>query len=198
MPDLAAPRLEALRAPENPALALTPSATVDPAVRLRQLFDAHYDFVWRSVRRLGVPEAGADDAAQEVFVVASRRLGDIAYGSERAFLFGTALRVASDVRRAAGRRRETIHDVDAEACALPDAEELTDRKRAREMLDRAIDEMPDELRAVFVLFELEGTSMAEIATWLRIPQGTVASRLRRARETFDAHVARLKARGGRS
>jgi RNA polymerase sigma-70 factor (ECF subfamily) len=54
--------------------------------------------------------------------------------------------------------------------------------------------MPIELRVVFVLFELEEMTTAEIATLLEIPSGTVASRLRRARETFEDHVARVRAR----
>ncbi len=174
------------------------STGVDATTRLRALFDANYDFIWRSVRRLGVCESGADDAAQEVFFVASRRLDDIADGSERAFLFGTAMRVASDARRAQARRARTQGDGDAiddAASAIPDPEALTDQKRARELLDRAIDALPLELRAVFVLFELEGASMTEIASWLDLPQGTVASRLRRAREEFQAQVKRMQ--GGR-
>src|SRR5687767_12477047 len=74
--------------------------------RLRELVDAYFEFIWRSLRRLGVPAADTDDAAQEVFLVASRRLADIVEGSERSFLFGTALKVASTQRRSAERRRE--------------------------------------------------------------------------------------------
>src|ERR1043165_1590531 len=73
--------------------------------RLSSMFHQHYDFVWRSVRRLGVPEDAVDDAAQEVFVVASRKLDAIGAGKEKAFLFGTAVRVAADTRRALQRRR---------------------------------------------------------------------------------------------
>src|SRR3954462_13970488 len=74
--------------------------------RLSEMFHHHYDFVWRSVRRLGVTPDAVDDAAQEVFVVASRKLGSIEVGKEKAFLFGTAIRVASDTRRAVQRRRQ--------------------------------------------------------------------------------------------
>src|SRR5687768_1337740 len=167
--------------------------------RLRSLFDAHFEFVWRSVRRLGVDPGAADDAAQEVFLVASRRLGEIEPGKERAFLFGTAIRVASAARRARARR-PAVADADA-AERVPDgaagAEELADRRRAREMLDRVLDEMEEELRVVFVLYELEEMTMAEIAACLELAPGTVASRLRRAREDWQARVARIKARAAR-
>ena len=69
-------------------------------------FQVEAEFVWRTQRRLGVRPADADDAVQEVFVVAARRLGDIENGRERAFLFGIAARVASTRRRTLRRRPE--------------------------------------------------------------------------------------------
>jgi RNA polymerase sigma-70 factor (ECF subfamily) len=83
-----------------------------------------------------------------------------------------------------------------EAEALPDptpgADELMERRKAREMLDRVLDSLEIELRAVFVLYELDGFTMAEIADALELAPGTVASRLRRAREQFEARIARLE------
>src|SRR5690349_6787345 len=76
---------------------------------LRALFDTHLAFVWRSLRRLGVPPAATDDAAQEVFLIASRKLGDIELGRERSFLFAIALRVAANARRSFARR-DARHD----------------------------------------------------------------------------------------
>jgi RNA polymerase sigma-70 factor (ECF subfamily) len=174
------------------ALPARPAVAVD---RLSTMFHQHYDFVWRSVRRLGVAPDAVDDAAQEVFVVASRKLDAIEVGKEKAFLFGTAVRVASDTRRAVQRRRqapasEGVEPVDAG----PALDELVDQKRAREILDALIDQLPEDTRPVFVLFELEGMTMAKIASYLDLPAGTVASRLRRARELFAAQVARLEAR----
>jgi len=164
-----------------------------PEVRLRQLFDTQFDFVWRSLRRLGVPELLADDATQEVFLVASRRLADIEIGRERSFLFATALRIASTTRRGIARRGD--HDdqaVDLLVDQTPGPDELADRQRARAVLDRILETMDLELRAVFVLYELEEMTMAEIAVTLELPPGTVASRLRRAREAFQATVSRLR------
>jgi RNA polymerase sigma-70 factor (ECF subfamily) len=167
----------------------------DAEQRFARLFEQHVDFVWRSLRRLGVAAAAVDDAAQEVFVVASRRLAAIELGKERAFLFGTALRVASDARRAARRRHERDHDPEAELVApTPGPDELVERRRARELVDEIVSGLPEDARPVFVLFELEGMTMAEIASFLDLPAGTVASRLRRARELFGAAVTRLEAR----
>jgi RNA polymerase sigma-70 factor (ECF subfamily) len=151
-------------------------------------------FVWRLLRRLGVPESEADDAAQQVFLVASRRLGDIVDGSERAFLFGTALNVSAKVRAA----RQRLPELDEELVAqqrdsTPGADDLLDRRRARELLDELLEHMSLELRVVFVLYEVEELTMAEIARVVGIPPGTVASRLRRARQDFADRVAALEA-----
>jgi RNA polymerase sigma-70 factor (ECF subfamily) len=161
--------------------------------RLRSMFDADFSFVWRSLRRLGVPAGATDDAAQEVFLVASKRLADIEIGRERSFLFATALRVASNARRSFARR-DARHDdkLDRVVDPAPTPEQLADRARARELLDRVLATLDLELRAVFVLHELEEMSMAEIATTLELAPGTVASRLRRARELFRAEVTRLQ------
>jgi RNA polymerase sigma-70 factor (ECF subfamily) len=157
------------------------------------MLEEHFDFIWRSLRRLGLSADGAEDAAQQVFMVASRKLEQIPVDRERSFLFGTAMRVASDVRRSAAYRREVAH-ADA-GLDIPDAsspDELVDQRRARAMLDQVLDAMDIELRTVFVLFELEEMTTAEIASLVGIPHGTVASRLRRAREEFEAKIARLK------
>ena len=167
-----------------------PAAAAD---RLRVMFDSNFAFVWRSLRRLGVPPAATDDAAQEVFLVASKRLDEIRSGHERSFLFATALRVASNARRSFARR-DARHDdsLDSVVDPAPSPEQLADRARARELLDRVLAALELDLRAVFVLHELEEMSMADIATTLQLAPGTVASRLRRAREVFRAEVARLK------
>jgi RNA polymerase sigma-70 factor (ECF subfamily) len=167
----------------------------DPAAtrRLEALFAAHFDFVWRSLRRLGVADSGVDDATQEVFLVAQRKLAAIEAGKEKAFLFGTALRVASDLRRSQRRRPSAEAESDRPDTSHPPIDELVDRKRARELLDEIVAELPEDARPVFVLFELEGMTMAEIATCLDLKPGTVASRLRRAREMFTAALARREA-----
>jgi len=164
--------------------------------RVSEMLRAHFRDVWRIVRRFGVPENSADDAAQEVFIIAARRLADIAPGSERAFLFSSAVRVAANARRALGARRECAEDdsLPEGVDPRPNAEALLDQKRLRQLLDRVLDELSDDLRVCFVLYELEGMSSPEIAELLSIPIGTVASRLRRAREAFELAAGKLKAR----
>lgn len=166
---------------------------VDLTVFVRE----HYSAVWRTLRRFGLSPSDADDAAQQVFVVVARRFGDIELGRERAFLFKTAMHVASKAHRTRRRRPE---DSDAEYGDLADAEpladDLVDRRRARALLDGLLAEMDEELTAVLVLFEIEGLTMAEIAEVLDVPPGTVASRLRRARAELETRVLRVKARRG--
>jgi RNA polymerase sigma-70 factor (ECF subfamily) len=165
------------------------------AARIRSIVDEHTDFVWRTLRRMGLPAAAAEDAAQQVFVVACSRIAEIVPGAEQAFLFKTALYIAARARRSVGRRREDLTEDPGGRCVdgAPSAEELLDRKYARALLDRALEGMDVDERAVFVLFELEEKATAEIAQMLEIPQGTVASRLRRARAEFMAFIKRLRA-----
>jgi RNA polymerase sigma-70 factor (ECF subfamily) len=160
--------------------------------RMRALVDAHYEFVWRSLRRFGIRDGEVDDAVQKVFWVACRKLPSIKDGSERAFLFQTALRVAADVRRAERRNREVVGaEADDVLDPRPGPEDLIDRHRARLLLDRVLDDMALEQRAVFVLFEVEQMTLVEIAALLGIPRGTVASRLRKARSEFYERVSRF-------
>ena len=173
------------------------ASTPDGAARLRRLVDANFDFIWRTLRRLGVPEADVDDAAQQVFLVVSRKLPLIDPNNERSFLFGTALRVASDVRRARRRRREEpgLEPGGADHFDTgPGPEDIVAQRRARALLDAVLEAMPADLQTVFVLFELEELPTPDIASLLGIPVGTVASRLRRAREEFQDRAKRLKAR----
>ena len=163
---------------------------------IRTLLSEHHASIWRLLRRFGVPPASVDDATQEVFWIAARRLADITPGSEHAFLFGVAIRVAADARRVHQRNRELTgtDKLDRAQDASPNAEELLDQHRARGLLDDVLDDMPEDLRTAFVLFELEEMEIQEIADLLEIPVGTVGSRLRRAREEFSAISKRVRAR----
>ncbi|MBN2196458.1 MAG: sigma-70 family RNA polymerase sigma factor [Polyangiaceae bacterium] len=163
--------------------------------RLTALVEDESRRVWRALLRLGVAPDALDDATQEVFIVAARRLDDVTPGSERAFLHATAVRVAANYRRAQRARREQpLEEFEAAAPTgglLPD--DLADSSRMRALLQRVLDDMPDELREVFVLFELEEFTRSELVRILGLPAGTVASRLHRAREVFQAACAKLGA-----
>jgi RNA polymerase sigma-70 factor (ECF subfamily) len=176
----------------------TPALSKQDAERFRTMVDTNFDFIWRSLRGLGVPASSIDDAAQQVFWTASQKISTIAVGSERSFLFATARGIASNARRSQLRNRELL---DEEAIAshvdrAPDPEQIAATRQARQLLDRILDGLSEELRAVFLLYELEGQTMAEIASILGTPMGTVASRLRRAREEFQSAARRYQAAGG--
>jgi RNA polymerase sigma-70 factor, ECF subfamily len=170
------------------------TAPPDPA-RLAALLHRHYESVWRAARRFGVPSEAAEDAAQEVFIIASRKLSTIIEGQELRYLYGVTMRVAANRRRTVAARREVLDSdrVQAAVSQAPGADVLLEQRRLRELLDLALDELPDDLRTTLVLFELEGFSEREIAEMCSIPLGTVASRLRRARQAFHETAQRLRA-----
>jgi len=154
--------------------------------RVRRAVKEHHALVYRLLRRMGVPERDAEDAQQHVFWVFARSLDRIETGRDRAFLFGVAVRVAQTARRRLGRT-EPVDDGALEnlpATAVCVDEQLDDR-RARALLDALLERMPEDLRVVIVLHDLEEWTMRDIAVALSIPSGTVASRLRRARELLE-------------
>lgn len=175
------------------ALAVAGPASHRDQQRLRAAIVEHYEFIWRTLRRLGVVSHSVEDAAQQVLLVLARRIDDVQAGSERAFMVATAVRVAADSRKKQVRLREELDPValEAKVSDAPSADELLDRGRARDLLDVVLAQMPDELRMVFIFFEFEDMSMGAIAELLGLRLGTVASRLRRARELFETLAARL-------
>ncbi len=155
----------------------------------RAMYDAHVDFVWRNLRRLGVSEADIDDRTQEVFVVAHRRLAEFQERGHgpRAWLFQIVLRVASDWRR---HRRRHPEDADGGAAGEREAFEAdqsasAERREALERLDAALATLDVGKRAVLVLHEVEEMTAPEIAESLDIPVNTVYSRLRVARVDLE-------------
>ena len=161
----------------------TPPASAQDSARLERVVRADYRFIWRLLRRFGVPQSQAEDAAQQVFLIVAERLQDIVPGRERSFAFGTALRLSQSLRRRS--HRELPSDAaDERVSPGPAAEEWLDQQRAREHLEQVLTSMPIELRTVLILFELEAMTSPEIAQLIEVPLGTVASRLRRARALF--------------
>lgn len=158
------------------------------------LVQEHSRYLWCLLRRLGVPLLHLDDATQQVFIVAARRMDDMLPGRERSFLCGTAVRIASNYRRDNGKRAERIADVSLEELqsGAPHGETLLEQMRARRLLDLVLDRMTLEHRTVFVLSEIEGLTAPEVSTIVGCPLGTVSSRLRRAREQFRLETAELR------
>ena len=151
--------------------------------RLGRMFDDHHDVVWRRVRRLGLSTDKADDAAAQVFLVAAERIDDIKTGSERAFLFGTALRIAQKLVRTE-RRWVLEGDMDVRLSRSSSPEALAAERHAVGIVHDVIAEMELEVRNAFTLFAFEGLTARQIADDTGVPLGTVASRLRRAREAL--------------
>ncbi len=159
----------------------------------QRLYEAEFDFVWNSLRKLGTPSAHLEDVAHDVFVTAWKKLPDYDTARPlRPWLFGIAWRHASDFRQKASQVREVQgeeHDAPDEAHG---PEELVARRQARTIVDRALLEVPAERRVVFVMHELEGFGIPEVAQSLEVPLNTAYSRLRLARRDFADAVQRLK------
>jgi len=145
----------------------------------------HYAFVWRIVRGLGLTPSDAEDAAQQVLMIATRKLDGIAEDRERSFLYGVAVRVANNARRSVRRRREVPED-DSDTAPSSDQspEQRSELTNARALLHDLMGQMPEKLRRVLLLAEVEELELRAIADLEGIPHGTAASRLRLARERF--------------
>jgi RNA polymerase sigma-70 factor (ECF subfamily) len=154
------------------------------------LYGQYFDFVWRSLRRLGVGPALVEDAAQDTFMILHRRLGDLRPdASPKAFLFGIALRVAHDYRRTARRKGADRLDLDGAMSKDAGPFERAAKAEAVRAVERFLESLDEDKRAVFVLAELEGMTAPEISDALSVNLNTVYSRLRLARERFVAFLA---------
>lgn len=177
----------------------TPVPGVGSAPELAAIYDEYFDFVWRSLRRLGVAAGLLEDALQDVFLVVHRRLAEFEQRSSlKTWLFGICLRVASDYGRR-GRGRPLGAELgDLADPHAPDPLEQAARSEAVAFLDRQLDALDPDKRAVFILGELEGMSCPEIAEAVGANVNTVMSRLKAARALFEAAVRRHQARDRRT
>ena len=168
-------------------------------LRLEDVYERCFDFVWRSARRMGVPEPSVDDVVQEVFVVAHRRLADFEGRSTvKTWLFGILLRVVSDYRRTQRRKGglaplPEVLEGDGSDCPAAAAEQ---RERVR-LLHALLSELDDDKRAVFVLYEIEQLEMPEVADALSCPLQTAYSRLYAARKIVKRAVLAATEGGAR-
>jgi RNA polymerase sigma-70 factor (ECF subfamily) len=153
----------------------------------------HAPHLQRVLRSLGVREADLDDVCQEVFIVAHRRLdGFEGRSSLRTWLCGIALRVASDHRSKAYRRRELPTAAPPVQAQSAPQEAALERKRAWQFIEGLLTELPDDQREVFVLYEIAELSVPEVAVALGCPAPTAYSRLYAAREQIGRRIATLR------
>lgn len=161
--------------------------------RLRQAVEQHLPLIWRVLRRAGLAASDAEDASQDVFWVLAQRLDSLPPRAQRSFLVSTALRVAADRRRSRWHRSvRTGLELEEQASHELAADEQLELQRRAALLDQALATLDEDDRAVYVLSELEQLSRSEVAQVLAIPKGTVATRLRRARDACLAAVRRLQ------
>lgn len=165
-----------------------------------EIYEEHFDFVWRSLRRLGVPLGALDDATQEVFLVVHRRLGEFeGRSSLKTWLFAIAARVAQRHFRTAQRRPvEALADHDVPDPSQCTPQEQLAQREAMQVLYELLATLTYDQRAVFVMAELEQMTAPEIGAALGVPLNTVYSRLRAARRDFEAALKRHQAQQKRS
>lgn len=160
------------------------------------VYREHFSFVWRAAKRLGASEGSLDDVVQEVFVVVHRRLDDFeGRSSVKTWLFGIALRIVRDHRRAVRRRPvEPAVDVDTLETSANGPAENAERAEAVRVLHALLDQLADERREIFVMADLEQMTMPEIAETLGLNVNTAYARLRLARQEFEQALERHRAR----
>lgn len=177
------------RAPRPPP----PEEGISPPPDFETLFRRELAYVWFTLRRLGVLTHDLEDVTHDVFVLVYRHLDRYdATRPIRPWLFGFAYRVACGYRRLARHRMSAVGD-------LTDIEDpsasVHDELAARESLGlalRALEELDLDRRAVFVLHEIEGCPIPEVANALQIPLNTAYSRLRAARADFAKTMKRMR------
>ncbi len=159
----------------------------------RQSFEAlvrrHGPLVLGVCRRVLRQEQDAEDAFQATFLVLARRAASVRdAGAVASWLYGVAYRTAREAKRAARRRR--IYEAQARSVPQTDPCGEAAWQEVRTVLGDEIGSLPDRLRAPFLLCHLEGQSRATAASRLGLTEGTVWSRLARARELLSSRLLR--------
>lgn len=173
-------------------VAAPPLARAERAASLEvgEVYRLYGDYVFRVLRRMGVPEPQVEDAVQDVFMVVLRRAHTfVGHSSVRTWVFGIALRVARAHRRGAARKHDEVAETELRASGPGPAEQAEHAEDVR-LLMRLLDGLSEEQREVFVLSEVEGLTAPEMADALGVNVNTVYSRLRLARERFQAGYRR--------
>lgn len=156
-----------------------------------QAYSLEFDYLCRTLQRLGIRQADLEDLAHEVFLVLDRKWADYDPSRPlRAYLFGIAFRVAAAHRRR--QSREIPGEVPDIADARGDLDEILAAAEARSLVLHALERIALPRRAVFVMHDLDETPMRVIADTLQIPIFTAYSRLRKARQEFERAVTVLQ------
>jgi RNA polymerase sigma-70 factor (ECF subfamily) len=167
-------------------------ATVD----FRHIFEEEFDYIWNTLRRMGVRPRDLEDVTHDVLLDVHRRLAQYDPSRPlRPWLFAFGFREASDYRRRARYRREVLDD-DEKIDSAPLADERLEASESRALVRTALETLDLDHRAVFILHDLDDCPVPEIAATLQIPLNTAYSRLRVARERFKKAATRLKLRQG--
>ncbi|MHB8876316.1 MAG: RNA polymerase sigma factor [Myxococcaceae bacterium] len=175
----------------------SPPPAAAGAREFRDIYRVEIPFVCKLLLRLGVEPRHLNDLAQDVFVAAFQRFDSYDRSRPiRPWLLGIAYHRVSAFRQRAGQQRE----VEGELPELPDERPTPDEELAarqgRELVLRALSALDLEKRAVLVMHDIDGWAIPEVARALSIPLNTAYSRLRRARELFEAEVRRSRDGGG--
>jgi RNA polymerase sigma-70 factor (ECF subfamily) len=158
--------------------------------RLARIFSEQADFVWRSLRRLGVPAADVDDAVQEVFLVVHRRISEYEdRGLLRAWLFSISRQISSHYHRSI-KRSEDRHRGLVVSTTAPDLEEVLARREAEQLVNAFLEQLEEPQRMVFYLSDIEGMTAPEIAAALDMNLNTVYGRQRQTRKRFEDVIRR--------
>jgi RNA polymerase sigma-70 factor (ECF subfamily) len=191
----------------TPVVPIDPAATASqgsqaaveshPVPTFAEVYEAHVRFVWRTLRRLGVPNADCDDAVQDVFLIVYRRLPDFRPDAPvKHWLYRITAHIARDHRRSGQRRNPREHGLapiqgdDIEDPKLENPAQSAERSAAARIIRSLLQELEESRREVFILAELEQMTAPEIAQVLEVPLNTVYSRLRRARLDFQEALER--------
>lgn len=182
--------------------ASAPAAAHPTTVSFEQIYEDHFDLVWRTARRLGVPESSAADVVQDTFLVLHRRIADYdGRASMKQWVLGILVKVVGDHRRRYRRKDAHCvpHAADSEgdltiASPLPEPSAELEQQEAVRLLHALLEELDESKREVLVLAQLEEMTVPEIAEVLGANVNTIYARLRAARAEFEAAHARHRAR----
>ena len=170
---------------------------LEPVPEFRAVYETYFPFVWRYAANRGVPPMALDDVVQEVFVVVHHRLATFeGRSSLRTWLAGVCRNVLRDYQRKRGNQKagDSLDDeVELRSDGIGPAEQL-ERKAAVELLDELLERMTELQREAFIFCDIEQLSAVEVAALLSINENTLRTRLRAARQVFNAGVTRYRAK----